>query len=131
MRYRQTEKMEVIRLVEGSPLSVKQTLGELAINRSTFYAWYHRYQVHGYDGLANQYHPPRQFWNEIPPWEKQRVVEAALEYPERSPRELAWHITDKRGYYISESTVYRILKWLLLRISKGTYSYGLTSTGMP
>jgi len=66
MRYRQAEKAEVIRLVEGSPLSVKQTLAELDVNRSTFYTWYHRYQEHGYDGLANQYHPPKQFWNEIP-----------------------------------------------------------------
>ena len=110
MRYSQSEKMEVIRLVESSPLSVKQTLTELNINRSTFYDWYRRYQEKGYDGLANQYRPPQQFWNEIPPWEKERVVEIALELPEKSPRELAWYITDKRGYYISESTVYRILK---------------------
>jgi transposase InsO family protein len=102
--------MEVIRLVESSPLSIKQTLAELSINRSTFYDWYRRYQEEGYDGLANQYRPPQQFWNEIPPWEKERVVEIALEQPEKSPRELAWYITDKRGYYISESTVYRILK---------------------
>tara|TARA_Y100000031_G_scaffold119220_1_gene132809 strand:+ start:802 stop:1569 length:768 start_codon:yes stop_codon:yes gene_type:complete len=38
------------------------------------------------------------------------VVEIALEHPEKSPRELAWYITDNQGYYISESTVYRILK---------------------
>jgi len=110
MRYSQSEKMEVIRLVESSPLSINQTLTELNINRSTFYDWYRRYQQEGYDGLANQYRPPQQFWNEIPPWEKERVVEIALELPEKSPRELAWYITDKRGYYISESTVYRILK---------------------
>jgi len=102
--------MEVIRLVESSSLSIKQTLAELNINRSTFYQWYRQYQEGGYDGLANRYRAPRQFWNEIPPWEKERVVEIALELPEKSPRELAWHITDKRGYYISESTVYRILK---------------------
>jgi transposase InsO family protein len=110
MRYNQSEKMEVIRLVESSPLSIKQTLYELNINRSTFYEWYRRYQEHGYDGLANRYQPPKQFWNEIPPWEKQKVVEIALELPEKSPRELAWHITDKQCYYISESSVYRILK---------------------
>lgn len=34
----------------------------------------------------------------------------ALEIPELSPRELAWHITDYEGWYISESSVYRILK---------------------
>lgn len=110
MRYSQSEKMEVIRIVESSPVSIKQTLAELTINRSTFYKWYRRYQESGYDALANRYRPPKQFWNAIPPWEKQRVVEIALEHPEMSPRELACHITDKRKYYISESTVYRILK---------------------
>ena len=110
MRYSQSEKMQIIRLVEESPVSVKQTLIELNINRSTFYEWYRRYQQGGYEALANHYRPPKQFWNQIPPWEKQQVVEIALEHPEKSPRELAWYITDKRGYYISESSVYRILK---------------------
>ena len=110
MRHRQSEKMEIIRLVEQSPLNVKQTLAELNINRSTFYKWYRRYQEGGYQALANRYRPPKQFWNQIPPWERQRVVEIALEHPEKSPRELAWYITDKQGYYISESSVYRILK---------------------
>ena len=110
MRYSQSEKVEIIRLVEQSPLSVKQTLIELDINRSTFYKWYRRYQEGGYEALANRFLPPKQFWNEIPPWERQRVVEIALEHPEKSPRELAWYITDNQGYYISELTVYRILK---------------------
>ena len=110
MRYSQSEKMQIIRLVEESPVSVKQTLIELNINRSTFYEWYRRYQQGGYEALANRYRPPKQFWNQIPPWEKQQVVEIALEHPKKSPRELAWYITDKRGYYISESSVYRILK---------------------
>jgi len=110
MRYSQSEKMQIIRLVEDSPISVKQTLIELNINRSTFYEWYRRYQQGGYEALANRYQPPKQFWNQIPPWEKQRVVEIALEHPEKSPRELALYITDKRSYYISESSVYRILK---------------------
>jgi len=110
MRYSQSEKMQIIRLVEESPVSVKQTLIELNINRSTFYEWYRRYQQRGYEALGNRYRPPKQFWNQIPPWEKQQVVEIALEHPEKSPRELAWYITDKRGYYISESSVYRILK---------------------
>jgi transposase InsO family protein len=102
--------MQVIGLVEESPVSIKQTLAELNINRSTFYEWYRRYQQGGFEALANRYRPPRQFWNQIPPWERQQVVEIALEHPEKSPRELAWYITDKRDYYISESSVYRILK---------------------
>jgi transposase-like protein len=78
MRYSQSEKMQVIRLVEESPLSVKQTLLELNINRSNFYNWYRRYQQGGFDALANRYRAPRQFWNAIPPWEKKQVVEIAL-----------------------------------------------------
>ena len=39
MRYSQAEKMEIIRMVEGSDLSVVRTLGELDVNRSSFYEW--------------------------------------------------------------------------------------------
>ncbi len=110
MRYKQGEKMEIIRLVEQSPLSVKKTLAQIGINRSTFYQWYDRYRESGYDGLEDQYHAPERFWNAIPPWEKQNIVELALEHPDKSPRELAWYIVDTFGYYVSESTVYRLLK---------------------
>jgi transposase len=49
---KQAEKMEIITLVEQSELSVKATLKELGIHRSTFYEWYKRYLEKGYDGLA-------------------------------------------------------------------------------
>ena len=37
MRYAAAEKLEIIRLVEQSSLSVKRTLAQLGIPRSTFY----------------------------------------------------------------------------------------------
>jgi putative transposase len=110
MRYAQSEKMEIIRLVEDSYLPVKRTLEELDIPRSTFYDWYSRYRVNGYEGLRDRSSNPGRFWNRIPDTERKRVVGIALKYPEKSPRELAWHITDTQGYFISESSVYRILK---------------------
>lgn len=110
MRYSQAEKMEVIQLVESSELSVKRTLAELGIARSTFYDWYQRYQEGGYDRLADQPTQPRRFWNRIPESVRQHVIQVALEKTEQSPRQLAWHITDNEGYFISESSVYRILK---------------------
>ena len=110
MRFSQAEKMEIIRLVEGSSLPVKHTLREMDVPRSSFYRWYRRYLKQGYDGLANRPAHARRFWNKIPGSEKKRVVEEALEKPELTPRELAWHITDSQGTFISESSVYRILK---------------------
>ena len=41
---------------------------------------------------------------------RQRVVDLALATPERTPRELAWQFTDRHGHFLSESSVYRILK---------------------
>jgi len=110
MRYGPAEKMEVIRTVEGSDLSITQTLRELDIPRSTFYDWYARYWRYGYKGLADTSPTPRRFWNRIPAHKRERIVDLALRHPEKSPRELAWHITDHEGYFISESSVYRILK---------------------
>jgi transposase InsO family protein len=110
MRYDQAEKMEIIRTVEGSELSVKRTLAELDVPRSTYYRWYQAFLEDGYEGLADRRPKVRRFWNRIPDQERQRVVETALERPELTPRELAWHITDHEGYFISESSVYRILK---------------------
>lgn len=108
LHYNQREKMEIIRIVEKSEIGVVRTLRELSIHPSVFYKWYNKYKQQGYDGLARK--KRNQFWNQIPPWEKQRVVEYALERPDLSPRELAYHITDKYHYFISESSVYRILK---------------------
>lgn len=110
MRYSAAEKMEIIRLVEASVLPVKRTLEELDVPRSSFYRWYKAYIDGGYDALENQNSSPRQFWNRIPPCERERVVERALADPELTPRELAWQITDTEGTFISESSVYRILK---------------------
>ena len=104
------EKYALIRLVEGSELPVRQTLRELRINRSTFYTWYHRYLQRGRAGLEPTPSVARRYWNRIPPRVRQRVVDAALADPERSPRELAWQLTDREGHFLSESSVYRILK---------------------
>jgi len=95
MKYSQSEKMEIIRMVEDSRLSARQTLRQIGLSRSTFYDWYKWYQGTGYDGLASRHKRRLQFWNAIPEWEKQRVVKVAREYAEKSCREIAFHITDK------------------------------------
>jgi len=110
VRLKAAEKLEVIRLVEDSELSVRRTLAELGVGRSTFYGWYRRYLERGEVGLEAKKPVARRYWNRIPPAVRERVVARALADPERSPRELAWQFTDREGHFLSESSVYRILK---------------------
>ena len=96
--------------MEHSDLPITRTLKELDVPRSSFYRWYQKYQEDGYEGLADVQSTPRQFWNRIPDTIRDQVVQIVLAHPEKSPRQLAWYITDTEGYFISESSVYRILK---------------------
>jgi transposase InsO family protein len=109
MRVSAQEKEEIIRLVDRSELGVNKTLRELGIHKSTFYKWYKTYLAKGSEGLA-PVRSTRQQWNTIPEEQRQVVVEVALEHPALSPRELAVRLTDEQRVFISESSVYRILK---------------------
>ena len=110
MRLSQDEKIEIINLVENSDLSANRTLKELGIHKRTYYNWYKRYLDEGIDGLAPKAKGRQQTWNKIPPEQQSEVIEEALEHVELSPRELAYHIIDNHKWFISESSVYRILK---------------------
>ncbi len=110
MRYAATEKLEIIQLVEHASLPVRRTLRQLGIPKSTFYAWYRSYLEDGPEGLEDRKPQPRRVWNKLPQAIVQAVVDLALERPECSPRELATAFTDQQGYFVSESTVYRLLK---------------------
>jgi len=92
------EKLEIIRLVEQSWLSVKRTLAQLGIPRSTFYAWYERYLARGAEALEDGQPAPRRVWNKLPDTVAQAVVGLALKEPELSPRELAIAFADQQQY---------------------------------
>jgi transposase-like protein len=49
-----SEKLEIIRLVEGTDLPIRATLRQLGVPRSTFYGWYQRYVGQGFDGLHDK-----------------------------------------------------------------------------
>ena len=110
MRYPASEKLEIIRLVEGSHLSARQTLAKLGIPRTTFYRWYDRYLQRGQAGLKDQSPKPKHVWNRIPDEVRRKVVKLALTETELSPQELAVTFTDTESYFVSESSVYRALK---------------------
>jgi len=110
MRYPASEKLEIIRIVERSHLPACRTLDKLGIPRSTFNRWYDRFLTGGVDALEDQKPRPRRVWNRIPDGVRDQIIELALSEPELSPRELAVTFTDTQGYFVSESSVYRLLK---------------------
>ncbi len=101
-----TEKADVISKVEASPGSRRKLMAESGIPKSTYYRWRAR---HRQGMLEDRPHGGRS-WNALTPQEKSVVLDVANEYTDLSSRQLAAWITDHKGYSVSESTVYRILK---------------------
>ena len=110
MRYKASEKREIIDLVEQSSLPVGRTLDQLGIPKSTFYGWYERYRQGGDEALVDGQPRIERVWNRIPDNVRDQLLELALDRPELSARELAVRYTEKNGYFVSESSVYRLLK---------------------
>jgi transposase InsO family protein len=110
MRYPASEKLEIIRTVETSPLPVRQTLAQIGIAKSTFYAWLDRYAVGGLDALEDRKPRPARVWNRIRDDVRQTIITFALDQPELSPREIATAFTERERTYVSEASVYRLLR---------------------
>jgi putative transposase len=110
MRYPASEKAEIIKLVEQSHLSARKTLEQIGVPRATFYRWYEQYQTGGPEALGDRPSQPSRVWNRIPDDVRAQIITLALEQSELSPRELAVRFTDAKGYFVSEATVYRLLK---------------------
>jgi transposase InsO family protein len=101
------EKGEILALVADSGLPRSRALLQLGLPRSTYYRWLKR-QAEG--RLEDRKGGSSIPWNKISPEEEARVLSEARTSPELSCRQLACKITDSGRNYISESTVYRILK---------------------
>ncbi len=110
MRYPAAEKLEIIRLVEQSPLPVRHTLAKLGIPRASFYRWYERYSGGGPEALNDRSPRPDRIWNRIPDGVRDNLIQLALDEPALSPRELAVRFTERESYFVSEASVYRLVK---------------------
>ena len=110
MRYPVSEKLEIIRIVEQSHLPAKSTLDQLGIARRNFDRWYDRYFEGGPKALEDRPSVQRRVWNRLGDSILIQIVEITLEYTELSPRELVVRFTDEKSYFVSEATVYRLLK---------------------
>jgi len=101
------EKRDILDLVTESGLPRRRALAQLGLPKSTYYRWLKR-QIEGrlQDKKSGSPIP----WNKLNPEEEEKIVNQARASPELSPRQLALRIVDSGGIYISESSVYRILK---------------------
>ncbi|MBP1181174.1 transposase InsO family protein [Methylobacterium sp. PvR107] len=68
------------------------------------------YRRNGPGALADRPSRPGRIWNRLPEEIRDQIVALALEQPELSPRAWAVRFTDERRYFVSEATVYRLLK---------------------
>jgi len=100
-------KAEILNLVAGSGLPRSRALFQLKLPRSTYYRWLKRLSEGKLEDRKGGSSLP---WNKISPEEEAEVLAEARASPELSARQLAWKVTDTGQVYISESTVYRILK---------------------
>jgi putative transposase len=110
MRYPASEKLEIIRTVETSPLPVRRTLVQIGIPKSTFYAWLDRQDAGGFAALEDRKPRPERVWNRISDDVRLKIIALALDEPELSPREIAVAFTDRERTYVSEASVYRLLR---------------------
>jgi transposase InsO family protein len=101
------EKSEILTLVAGSGLSCRSALAQLGLPKSTYYRWLRR-QAEG--RLQDRKGGSSLPWNKLRPEERERILTQAKASPELSPRQLALRIVDTVGIYVSESSVYRVLK---------------------
>ena len=71
---------------------------------------YDRFLQGGPEALEDRPSTPGRVWNRIEGRIQRQIVEMALEHSDLSPRELAVRFTDERHYFVSEASVYRLLK---------------------
>ena len=87
-----------------------RTLAKLGIPRATFCRWYDRYSRGGPEALNDRSSRPDRVWNRIPDGVRGNLIQLALDEPALSPRALAVRFTDTQNYFVSEASVYRLLK---------------------
>ena len=64
----------------------------------------------GIEALKDGKPRPQRVWNKIPDEIEAAIVNLALDEPDLSPRKLAVNFTDTKASFVSEASVYRLLK---------------------
>jgi transposase InsO family protein len=101
------EKSRILALVADSGLPRRRALVQLGMSKSTYYRWLRR-QSEG--RLQDQKGGSSIPWNRLRPEEVNKILTRARASPGLSCRQLALQLVDEERWYVSESTLFRILK---------------------
>jgi len=101
------EKSRILALVADSGLARRRALEHLGFPKSTYYRWLKR-QSEG--RLQDKKGGSAMPGNKLRPEEVNKILSRARASPGLSCRQLAWQVVDDERWYVSESTVFRILK---------------------
>ncbi len=101
------EKKKILAFVTNLGLPRRRALEHLGFPRSTYYQWLKRQSEGRLQDKKGGSPVP---WNKLKPVEEAKILAMARASPELSCRQLAWQLVDEEGWYVSESTVFRILK---------------------
>jgi putative transposase len=101
------KKSEILALVADSGLPRRKALENLGFPRSTYYRWLKRQSEGRLQDKKGGSPVP---WNKLKPGEEAKILATARASPDLSCRQLAWQLVDGGRWYVSESTVFRVLK---------------------
>jgi transposase InsO family protein len=101
------EKSKILALVADSGLPRRKALEHLGLPRSTYYRWLKRQSGGSLQDKKGGSGIP---WNKLKPEQEAKILATARTSPELSCRQLALVMVDSERWYVSESTVFRILK---------------------
>jgi putative transposase len=101
------EKGKILALVAESGLPRRRALLHIGLPKSTYYRWLRR---QGEGRLQDKKGGSSIPWNKLSPDEETKILVESRASPELSARQLALKLVDSNGWYVSESTVFRILK---------------------
>ena len=87
------QKMDIIRTVESSGLSISQALKMLDMPRSTYYRWKHKLRTMGRQGLRDNKPHRARTWNQLLPCEDDTILEVAYANPDWPSRQISlWRL---------------------------------------
>lgn len=101
------EKSEILALVAYSGLPRRRALAWLGLPKSTYYRWLSRQTLGRLQDNKGGSSLP---WNKLRPEEEAKILAQARDSPDLSCRRIALTLADSGDFYVSESTVFRVLK---------------------